>query len=105
MKIDILRALHKAGFPLKEVSKALSEMGITVPAKEFKKVFPNSVLINGKLYLPPTLEAAFNAIKSYRYLSFGRNLEGWTAEVTGAKASGKTPLETLLKLFLKIHSK
>lgn len=103
MKIDqkLLRALHKKGFPLKEASKALSEAGLTLPIKEFKKVFPNSVWFNGKLYLPPTLEDAFNAIKRYKYLSLGRNLEGFTAEVTGAKATGKTPLETLLKLFLK----
>lgn len=107
MKIDqkLLRALLKAGFPLKEVAIVLSEIGIAVPVSKFKAFFPHAVWLNGKFYLPPTLEAAFNAIKSYKYLSLGRSPNEWSAEVTGARATGKTPLEVLLKLYLKTRKK
>jgi hypothetical protein len=64
MKIDqkLIRALLKAGFPLTSVAKALSELDVVVPMKDFKKMFPNSVWVNGELYLQPTLESAFNAL-------------------------------------------
>ena len=107
MKIDqkLIRALLKAGFPLTSVAKALSELDIIVPIKGFKKIFPNSVWANGELYLPPTLESAFNALKSYKFLNLLKNPKHFEASVTGAKATGKTPLEALLKLYLKSRSK
>jgi len=104
MKIDkLLRALHKH-FPLKEVSKVLSEIGITVPIKEFKKIFPHAVWFNGKLYLPPTLEQLFTALGK-RFYSIGRDGSKpslFFATAAKVRVTGKSPLEALIKLFLAL---
>lgn len=109
INIEKLSALRSAGFPLKTVPDALSEIQIIIPIDRYQATFPQAVEIAGEWYLPPHIEDVLLILgQDFRKLSHeGLGTHPWIAvggrdQLHLNEVDGETPLEAVVNLYLEI---
>jgi hypothetical protein len=108
MKIEILAALRRAGFPLTNIDEILGRFNVqedSIAQSQVPEIFPNAQPIAGHWYLEPTLEQLFSALgKSFQLLE-QTDLWGAIGRRGELKklAVGDTPQEALAKLWIELN--